>query len=425
MRKTLTIENAKNSFFYTNILDNIAEAKCLTQEVSKKEGDTKIQVLMVKDKDQEILYALKSISCPASDIDTITQAKNEFYIAKKLGDMHPNIAKGMLLKELSDPTKDLHVVEVLMEYGGDNLLAWSKAGELTGDRIITIAIQTASAMECAHKEGVFHSNLKPQNIAYKEDTAKVIDFGISSIQRITGSITNSMLGITVCYAPPEFLQRDLAKQMYEKLKLADSLHISSELEKAMSERICGFSREKVDVYMWAMIFYQLVSKKSSKELDEEWEEYRQAPEMYSKFKDQLNELKMDDFKYGQTFIKLLSACLSYSPVDRPTFEQINKDWLCDFNECVIKEKKPVGSNDIIKSKRCFLSDIDEDKEEIKEVAKIVANVGVKVKLSAGLHKEKELASEAVVLSKEMLQNKWYRNVKKNMSGKFDLCMVCF
>lgn len=77
-------------------------------------------------------------------------------------------------------------------------------GSIEKKEAIFLMTQILEGIECAHKAGVIHRDVKPQNIIIKADgTAKVADFGIASIQ---GSIQltqhDSVMG-SVHYLAPE------------------------------------------------------------------------------------------------------------------------------------------------------------------------------------------------------------------------------
>ncbi len=53
---------------------------------------------------------------------------------------------------------------------------------LSEDEILDFAIQIASALEAAHKEGIIHRDIKPENIMIRPDgLAKVLDFGLAKL----------------------------------------------------------------------------------------------------------------------------------------------------------------------------------------------------------------------------------------------------
>ena len=335
MKKQLRKEVARGVFFYTDILDAINDAVFIMQRTTTSDEENKIdsQVCLVKDRDQKALYVLKTISCPAADTDTIAKARNEYELAALLGRGHPNIAKGIAMRELRDPTGQTHTVEVLQEYGGDDLLTLMTARKLTGQDILLIAVQTASAMQYAHSQHVFHADLKTTNIVYMNQIAKIIDFGESihcqgapSLRRYISTFTGKIKGWTPCYYPPEKLRKDQVAALMRKMQELAVGREDLTREREIAEKLAGFSREKIDVYLWGMTFYQLLSRKTMAILEAEWETFRESHEMYNQFKAIVKALRIEgdvDPVCGGQFITLLSSCLSYAAEDRPTFQQIH------------------------------------------------------------------------------------------------------
>ena len=335
--KLLTTEVAKGLCIFTDILDPITNAAYVQQGTikSSQEEKTESQILLIKDRNQRPIYILKTLSCQADDADSIAQSKKEFELAARLGAGHRNIAKGIAMKELPDPEGGTHTIEALMEYGGDNLLTLMIARKLTGKDMLTIAVQTASAMTYAHSQGIFHSDIKPENIAYMNQTAKILDFGVSidlggktRLSAFTRTFEGNFLGGTYCYCPPEMLRKDQIAMIMKKVQeLAVGKDDSrKDIEKEILDKFGGFSREKIDVYLWGMTFYQLLSHKSTATLCDEWEKFRQSKEMYSSFKAGVDALKIEsdvDPISAGLFIILLGSCLSYSAEDRPTFQNIH------------------------------------------------------------------------------------------------------
>jgi hypothetical protein len=69
---------------------------------------------------------------------------------------------------------------LVMEYlEGETLAARLLKGPLPLEQVLTIAIQTADALERAHRHGIIHRDLKPGNIMLTKSGAKLMDFGLA------------------------------------------------------------------------------------------------------------------------------------------------------------------------------------------------------------------------------------------------------
>ena len=92
--------------------------------------------------------------------------------------IHPNIVN------VYDVGEDAGLYYIVMELiEGITLKSYiDKKGKLSVKETISIAIQIANGIECAHNNQIVHRDIKPQNIMIsREGKVKVTDFGLSLI----------------------------------------------------------------------------------------------------------------------------------------------------------------------------------------------------------------------------------------------------
>ena len=166
-------------------------------EVLGKGGMGKVYRAIDKKLNEEV--ALKLVKPEiASDKKTLERFSNELKIARKIA--HKNVGRMYELME----EKGIHFIT--MEYvPGEDLKSFiRRVGQLPVGKTISIAKQVCEGLSEAHRLGVVHRDLKPQNIMIdKEGNSRIMDFGIARSLKAKGITDAGVMIGTPEYMSPE------------------------------------------------------------------------------------------------------------------------------------------------------------------------------------------------------------------------------
>ena len=157
------------------------------------------RVYKVLDKEVNAKVALKLIKPEiASDKKTIERFRNELKVARDVA--HKNVCR------MYDLGKEAGAYYITMEYvSGEDLKSFiRRSGIISVGKAISIANQVCEGLLEAHRLGVVHRDLKPQNIMIdKEGNARIMDFGIARSLRAKGITGSGVMIGTPEYMSPE------------------------------------------------------------------------------------------------------------------------------------------------------------------------------------------------------------------------------
>ncbi len=164
------------------------------------------QVYKVRDMNLDKTLALKVLHAHAREDNLLVRFQNEAKTASRL--IHPSIATVYDFGLSADgvPYMAIEFIE------GETLAEVLEAGPLPIDLFLSIFADVADALECAHRNGIIHRDIKPGNIMIVEredgsfDT-KVVDFGLAkNVGATAGGVeqrTTTALTGTPLYMSPE------------------------------------------------------------------------------------------------------------------------------------------------------------------------------------------------------------------------------
>jgi serine/threonine protein kinase/Flp pilus assembly protein TadD len=134
----------------------------------------------------------------ASDEKTIERFKNELKFARKI--RHKNVC------QMYDLNKEGEIPFITMEYvPGEDLKSFIKRSkQLSVLTVVSLAKQVCEGLAEAHRLGVVHRDLKPQNIMIDRDgNARIMDFGIARMMSASDLTEKGAVIGTPDYMSPE------------------------------------------------------------------------------------------------------------------------------------------------------------------------------------------------------------------------------
>jgi serine/threonine protein kinase len=152
-------------------------------------------------------YALKVVVVddPDTDMKFVRQAQHEYRVGKILD--HKNLVKIYSLEVIKDWLFRVKKAHLLLEYVNGKTL--DLCPPLSMPRLVQAFQQVADGVVHMHRKGVYHTDLKPNNIILsRAGVVKIIDFGLA---RIRGEKSDRLQG-TPEYMAPETVANGMVNE---------------------------------------------------------------------------------------------------------------------------------------------------------------------------------------------------------------------
>jgi TolB-like protein/predicted Ser/Thr protein kinase len=190
---TFTIEHPKESISRGRLLAGRFE---VLEEIGTGGMGTVYRVLDRKINEEMALKILKPEIAPSGTV--IERFKNELKLARRIS--HKNVCR------LYDLHEEAGTIFITMEYvlGEDLKTLIRREGRLSAEKASALVMQIIEGLVQAHRLGVVHRDLKPQNIMIdNQGNVRIMDFGIA--RQLSGpdlTASGMMIG-TPYYMSPE------------------------------------------------------------------------------------------------------------------------------------------------------------------------------------------------------------------------------
>lgn len=234
-------------------------------------------ILHVRRADDDREYALKMVPIDSKeDMKFLEQAKHEFRVGQMLN--HPNLVKVYAFETESGWFSGPKKAKLLIEYVPGKTMDKLPLQRMA--KLIRICERIADGLTHMHKQGVFHADMKPNNLILDRGTrVKVLDYGLAWIK---GEPKDRVQG-TPEYIAPETVSHKLIN-------------------------------ERTDIYNLGATMYRLVTLQNPPS----WVSPADGLPMTGKvFKDQLKPVKVANPLVPEGFADLIHACLQPNAVKRP------------------------------------------------------------------------------------------------------------
>ena len=203
------------------------------------------EVYLARDTRLDRDVAIKILAGPlATDPSRRERFEREARIISSLN--HPNICA--LYDVGREGDQAFLVLEHLEGEPLDRRLARSKGGQLPLTQALAIATQIADALDKAHRVGVVHRDLKPQNIFLTKNGAKLLDFGLA---KVTGMVPSA--------AVVSGAQRASAAAVAAGNLTVDGTMVGT-LPYMAPEQITGADTDvRTDIFAFGVVFYEMLT----------------------------------------------------------------------------------------------------------------------------------------------------------------------